>query len=383
MLNRALLAIAITLLAVSSSGTWAEAHVPSASIAVVAKQDEDRLAAAEQFAVDLSVLESSGDWYGMAAALHPDAAVITPAEAVSGWFSQVYAAKRAAPIVVTESAEESWLWPVNGRTYDSVAVTYTQEIFDGSGSTETTGVIHVVDGPNGWGWFFGADRAFLEEQIAAFAPEFEPTGIGGLIPPDAAWQADRAARFPDHLHAHVDAFWATRFAELGWTYRSPAATIGFREVTQTPCGEVDPAQETAFYCVIDETIYFSDPFRELVMADVGDFGWVVIVAHEWGHHVQHILGEDFAPSAFRSGHAAPQAIEQQADCLAGAYVDGAELSGWLDPGDVDEATMMTGLAGDPEPRDGTDPLAHGSREERVSAFLSGYHDGMRACDIGE
>lgn len=349
----------------------------------VALQDDDRAAAASQFAYELSLLESQGDWQGMADLLHPDSAMLTPAEVVVGWYTDLYAAKSASPIVITGVTEESWFWPVNGQTYDSVAVAYTQDISEGSSVTSVPGVIHLVEGPTGWGWFFGAERGFLNEQIQLYAPDFFASGIGGLVDPAAAWDAERAARFPDPLHAHVDAFWATRFASEGWEYRSPAALTGFSEAMDTPCGIADPEVETAFYCVIDETIYYSAPFQELAISQIGDFGWVVIVAHEWGHHVQHLLGQDFAPDSFRTGSEAPLPIEQQADCLAGAYTDGAELSGWLDPGDVDEALIMTELAGDPSSAESTDPLAHGTAEERVAAFLSGYREGLSACEVGD
>ena len=64
------------------------------------------------------------------------------------------------------------------------------------------------------------------------------------------------------------------------------------------------------YCQLDRTIYYAEAFFEEREASVGDFAWKVVLAHEWGHHVQLLLGIAPAPG---------NAFELQADCLAGAY----------------------------------------------------------------
>jgi len=135
--------------------------------------------------------------------------------------------------------------------------------------------------------------------------------------------------------------------------------------------------------VLDDTIYYSAEFRAAVEAGVGDFGWVVVVAHEWGHHIQLQLGIDLGVSAAEMGGPPPIELEQQADCLAGAYTEDAEDRGWLEPGDVDEALFMTELAGDPVGTSWDSPGAHGTSDERVDAFLAGYEGGLAACDLVE
>jgi predicted metalloprotease len=191
----------------------------------------------------------------------------------------------------------------------------------------------------------------------------------------------REVLFPDPLHAHVDAFWAARFAEAGRHYDPPKGVVPFNEKIVTACGRADPDQEAAFYCVIDEKIYYSESFRSLIDAQIGDFAWVVVVAHEWGHHIQAQLGFELGVSPDLSDEGAPFALEQQADCLAGAYSIDAELSGWLDPGDIDEALRMTEISGDPPGTAWNDPRAHGTGDDRIGAFLDGYSGGLTACDL--
>jgi len=149
----------------------------------------------------------------------------------------------------------------------------------------------------------------------------------------------------------------------------------------TPCGPADPDEEAAFYCVIDQKIYYSVPFRQLIEGQIGDFAWIVVIAHEWGHHIQAQLGFELGVSPDRGGQIAPIVFEQQADCLAGAYAVDAELVGWLDPGDVDEALRMTELSGDPPGTAWDDPRAHGTSEERIDAFLQGYSGGIGTCGL--
>ena len=157
--------------------------------------------------------------------------------------------------------------------------------------------------------------------------------------------------------------------------------IAFDEPIVTACGRADPVREAAFYCVIDEKIYYSAEFRTLIENQIGDFAWVIVVAHEWGHHIQAKLGFDLGVVPDRAGEVAPIEFEQQADCLAGAYAIDAELSGWLDPGDIEEALTITEISGDPPGTAWNDPRAHGTGDVRIDAFLTGYNAGIAGCDL--
>ena len=197
----------------------------------------------------------------------------------------------------------------------------------------------------------------------------------------AAEAAQRPQAFPNILDADIDRFWANQFLAAGRSYNPPDGIVGFNRPILTACGRANPATDAAFYCVLDETIYYSTDFRTILETQVGDFGWVVVVAHEWGHHVQYQLGLDPGAAPDQVGDLAPRDLEEQADCLAGAYTEDAEATGWLDPGDVEEAIVVTRSAGDPVGTPFDDPYAHGTSQQRVSAFLDGYRNGLTGCAL--
>ena len=247
--------------------------------------------------------------------------------------------------------------------------------------SHVTGAVHLVPFGDAWGWFFGASRAFLDEQIALYGDDgsatmFSLSQESGDTPPAA-----REILFPDPLHADIDRFWEAQFKEAGRVYDPPNGVIAFDEPIVTACGRADPVREAAFYCVIDEKIYYSTEFRTLIENQIGDFAWVIVVAHEWGHHIQAKLGFDLGVVPDRAGEVAPIEFEHQADCLAGAYAIDAELSGWLDPGDIDEALTITEISGDPPGTAWNDPRAHGTGDVRVDAFMTGYNAGIAGCDL--
>jgi hypothetical protein len=107
---------------------------------------------------------------------------------------------------------------------------------------------------------------------------------------------------------------------------------------------------------------------------IGDFAPIVVMAHEWGHHVQALLG--LAPARGNT-------VELHADCLAGAYASDAGQRGLLDPGDITEAVAMSAAAGDPLGLPQDTPGAHGINDDRITAFMRGYLGGVDACALLE
>ena len=329
-----------------------------------------------------SVLEEERDFAALYDRMHPDAREIVPESAVVGWYEGFLADREAGPLTVTEVVPEPWTWDVTGTTYDeAVTVRYVQPYTIDGVLTEVPGEVHLVPDEDGWGWFFGASRAFVDEQIALYGDDGSATLFALAQEETGELQVPREVLFPDPLHAHVDAFWAARFAEAGRVYGPPGGVIPFDEPIVTACGRAEPDREAAFYCVIDEKIYYSVEFRTLIEQQIGDFAWVIVVAHEWGHHIQAKLGFDLGVVPDRAGEIPAIELEQQADCLAGAYAIDAETLGWLDPGDIDEALYMTEISGDPAGTAWNDPRAHGTGDDRIDAFLEGYAGGLPACEL--
>ena len=357
----------------------------SRQLANALTQADDPSAAAAHAAREFSRLEADRDFDALYQRMHPDALAVVPRSAVVGWYQSFFTDRETDELTVTDVVSEPWTWGVTGTTYDdAVTVTFVQPYAVAGVADDVAGEVHLVPFGDEWGWFFGASPSFVDEQIAlhgddgsailaSLSLEVSDEGAEAVMPRDV--------RFPDPLHAHVDHFWAAQFQEAGRPYESPHGVIAFDHPVVTACGRVDPDHEAAFYCVIDETIYYSAHFRSLIESQIGDFAWVNVVAHEWGHHIQTQLGVDLGVGPDRAGEVTPIELEQQADCLAGAYAIDAETTGWLDAGDIDEALYLTSISGDPVGTAWNDPRAHGTGNERIDVFLEGYSGGVAGCDL--
>ncbi|TFI46311.1 neutral zinc metallopeptidase, partial [Micrococcus endophyticus] len=121
----------------------------------------------------------------------------------------------------------------------------------------------------------------------------------------------------------ADQFWGeymSQFSDVDW--RQPQLTL-FAGSVSTGCGSASSAMGP-FYCPADESMYFDTSFFETLQSDFGAEGGPLaeqyIVAHEYGHHVQHVTGY---LQYSRDGSTGPESgavrAELQADCLAGMW----------------------------------------------------------------
>jgi predicted metalloprotease len=138
---------------------------------------------------------------------------------------------------------------------------------------------------------------------------------------------------------------------------------------RTACGvSTDQAFE---YCTGDQTIYVGQNLLWAFYQQAGDAAPAVALAHEWGHHLQNMLGVPFARTLAQA-----IAYENQADCVSGAWASFADEQGWLetedDVGDVETLMRFIG-SGESRSRD------HGTSAERAQAFETGFGDGVAAC----
>lgn len=168
----------------------------------------------------------------------------------------------------------------------------------------------------------------------------------------------------------IDGFWERTSQNFQLPYEGPDEVVAYTDGVDTPCGAAVP--NNAFYCALDHRIYYHEPFIDRQLEQIGDFAVVFVLAHEWGHLMQANLGlltEDTFTIA----------LELQADCLAGAYTADADKRGLLEQGDTDEGVVTLINSGDPAGVPWFHPAAHGSPEQRVSAFRAGYQGGIEAC----
>ena len=161
----------------------------------------------------------------------------------------------------------------------------------------------------------------------------------------------------------------TELGTGGYDYYAAAITP-VTDVVQSGCGQFGAYDNPAAYCPLDDTVYVSVPLAQQIQTEVGDFAWITILAHEWGHHVQLVLGIHQELSINR---------ELQADCFSGTYAQRAKQQGFLQEGDVSEAVLITMLSADPLDLPETADGAHGSSDDRVTAFMQGYLGGSAAC----
>jgi predicted metalloprotease len=168
----------------------------------------------------------------------------------------------------------------------------------------------------------------------------------------------------------IDAFWETAFSRAAIPYSSPAIE-SLDRLLNTACGRHGPSS-AAIYCQLDKTIYLAPDFLAEQNSEIGDYAPIIVLAHEWGHHVQNLL---------QVPDPGDNKYELQADCLAGAFTLDAETQGLLEKGDLAEAVLMSESVGDPAGLPQDQPGAHGTDEDRRRAVLRGYLDGLAGCNL--
>jgi predicted metalloprotease len=131
----------------------------------------------------------------------------------------------------------------------------------------------------------------------------------------------------------------------------------------------------AFYCPTQDIVAWDrvNLFPDL-QKRFGPFLIAMVLAHEWGHAIQH---RSEMPSTRTI------VVEAQADCYAGAWTKGALNAGaphfQINRQDLDQALSGYLLFRDPVGADAADRQAHGSGFDRISAFQEGYDQGVKHC----
>jgi uncharacterized protein len=196
---------------------------------------------------------------------------------------------------------------------------------------------------------------------------------------------DEQAQFISVVLAETEDVWN----KLLDGYREPTLVL-FRSNVNSGCGSATAATGP-FYCGEDEKLYIDLSFYDELerrFGAPGDFAQAYVIAHEVGHHVQHLMGttdkvhnmrnqlseEDYNKLSVR--------LELQADFFAGVWAHhAARTKGLLEPGDIEEALQAATAIGDDRLQmQGQgyvvpDSFTHGTSDQRMRWFKRGYESG--------
>jgi hypothetical protein len=163
------------------------------------------------------------------------------------------------------------------------------------------------------------------------------------------------AKFSRQILASTEDVWGNYFLDNGiGTYKAPTLVL-YTGSTSTACGQGQAAMGP-FYCSADEKLYidlsFFSSMKQQLGAD-GDFAYAYVIAHEVGHHVQHVLGtldqahSQMAKMSKAQANRVSVRIELQADFYAGVWAHyESALFGSLEDGDLEEAIRCASVIGD-------------------------------------
>jgi uncharacterized protein len=215
---------------------------------------------------------------------------------------------------------------------------------------------------------------------------------GRLAPADSA-REEPQVRFVSFVLDDAQATWAKILPQYGARYQD-AGLVLFRDATQTACGTGQSAMGP-FYCPLDEKVYIDLSFYNELQQKfgaAGDFAQAYVIAHELGHHVQHILGTD---AKVRRAQQSDRGVandlsvrmELQADCFAGVWGKSTQQRNILQEGDVEEGLNAAASVGDDRIQSRTtgrvnpESFTHGTAAQRASWFRRGFESGdPRQCD---
>ncbi|WP_203824196.1 KPN_02809 family neutral zinc metallopeptidase [Actinoplanes palleronii] len=201
----------------------------------------------------------------------------------------------------------------------------------------------------------------------------------------------------------IQAYWAAELPKAFNKQYEKAPTKIFSQQVSTGCGAADSGVGP-FYCPADNKVYIDLTFYQQLAKELGapgEFAQPYVLAHEYGHHVQDLLGTEAKMRQEQEANPDQANLESvklelQADCYAGAWAKGAtgvadskgeKLFKSLTDADIQEGIQTAGQIGDDtlQQRGGGSinpaEFTHGTSADRQKWFRTGYDSGDPAkCD---
>lgn len=197
-------------------------------------------------------------------------------------------------------------------------------------------------------------------------------------------------RFVNAILVDNEDVWSKIFQENNLQFE-PAKLVLFSGQVDTACGGASSASGP-FYCPGDKKIYmdmsFFEELRTKFGAEGGDFAVAYVIGHEYGHHIQNLLGTSTKMRQLQQGKSEAEAnklsvaLELQADFYAGLWTNYNEkTNAMLEPGDIEEALSAAQAVGDDaiqkkmQGQVVPDSFTHGTSEQRMYWFQKGLQSG--------
>ncbi|CAN5469461.1 hypothetical protein BH10PSE14_BH10PSE14_27370 [soil metagenome] len=219
-----------------------------------------------------------------------------------------------------------------------------------------------------------------------------PSGAQGGHDTQSSCTLNPASKAACNALSSADKTWAAIFQQSGESFTKPKLVFYGGE-GQSGCGAAQSAMGP-FYCPQDRGIYLDTSFFDELanrFGAKGDFAQDYVIAHEFGHHIQNLLGtSDKVAAAQRrvsdtEGNALSVRLELQADCYAGVWA--AKNRDRMEPGDLEEGMTAAHAIGDDTLQQETqgrvmpDSFTHGTSAQRMAWLRKGLDTGDPAqCD---
>jgi predicted metalloprotease len=202
----------------------------------------------------------------------------------------------------------------------------------------------------------------------------------------------------------IQSFWAQAEPKYFNKSYQKAPTDFFSDRVTTGCGAADSGTGP-FYCPADKKVYIDLTFYKLLADQLGapgEFAQPYVLAHEYGHHIQDLVGTEAKMRQLQQGASNGQKnllsvkLELQADCYAGVWAKGAtgttssngqKIFKSLTADDVQQGIQTAGQIGDDtlqkQAGQQVNPqeFTHGTSADRQKWFSRGYTSGTpENCD---
>jgi len=246
------------------------------------------------------------------------------------------------------------------------------------------------------GFFFLAPAGVKQALLRAVSGGGQASGQaapGSGSACEATPTNNKACDFSRAVLASTEEVWGAQFKQSALprygspvpaAYKEPTLVVFSNAVSTGGCGNAT-SDVGPFYCPGDQKLYIDPTFYDVMekrLKAPGDFAQAYVIAHEVGHHIQHLIGSTDVKPPGETKNQVSVRVELQADCLAGVWGHTARGNLKITEEDLKEAVTAAHAIGDDAlgHADSSD-YTHGSSAQRIRWFRRGFDGGdPQQCD---